>query len=70
MLRNLKAEMVRKDVKATEIAEHLKVRQSTVYDKINGHYGFSFNEALSIKRHFFPNCNIEYLFENYEDQAV
>lgn len=64
MLRNLKAEMARRDVKPKEIADLLGVRPATIYDKLNGHYGFSFNEAKMIKRVFFHNCDIEYLFED------
>jgi plasmid maintenance system antidote protein VapI len=70
LLRNLRAEMVRSDVKPKDIATLLGVRDATVYDKLNGHYSFSFNEALSIKRHFFPDHDLEYLFENNENQSA
>lgn len=70
MLRNLKAEMVRADVKAKDIAEFLNVRDATVYDKLNGHYVFSFNEALAIKRRFFPEQDLEYLFDNQENKSA
>lgn len=70
MLRNLKAEMVRSDVKPKDIAALLNVRDATIYDKLNGHYGFTFNEALKIKRHYFPHLDLEYLFANSEDQTA
>ncbi|MFZ0578388.1 MAG: XRE family transcriptional regulator [Psychrobacillus psychrotolerans] len=70
MLRNLKAEMARADVKGKDIAEFLKVRDATVYDKLNGHYAFSFNEALAIKRRFFPESELEYLFDNQEKKSA
>lgn len=70
MLRNLRAEMARSNVKPKDIAGLLNVRVATVYDKLNGHYCFSFNEALSIKRHFFPEHDLEYLFENKENQPA
>jgi plasmid maintenance system antidote protein VapI len=66
LLRNLKAEMARDNIKAKEIAEFLKVRQATVYDKLNGHFDFTVNEAFKIKRRFFPQHDIEYLFEKEE----
>lgn len=70
MLRNLKAEMSRNNVKPKEIADLLGVRYATVIDKLNGHYPFTFKEALSIKRRFFPNHDIEYLFESEEDRTA
>lgn len=70
LLRNLKAEMVRNNIKAKEIASFLEVRPATIYDKLNGHYGFTFNEALAIKRRFFPECEIEYLFASMENQTA
>lgn len=70
MLRNLKAEMVRNNIKTKDIAELLGVRDATVYDKLNGHYDFSFNEALTIKRKFFPKYDLEYLFDNQENKSA
>ena len=70
MLLNLRAEMARSNVKPKDIASLLKVRVATVYDKLNGHYSFSFNEALAIKRHFFPEYDLEYLFESKENQTA
>lgn len=62
MLKNLKAEMVRNDVKTAQIAEFLNRRYATIIDKLNGHYEFTFKEALKIKKEFFPNLSLEYLF--------
>ena len=70
MLRNLKAEMVRTGIKAKDIAEFLNVRDSTIYDKLNGHYVFSFNEALAIKQRFFPKYDLEYLFTKQENKPA
>ncbi|MEW4290073.1 helix-turn-helix transcriptional regulator [Rossellomorea marisflavi] len=63
MLNNLKAEMARKNIKGKDVAQFLGVRQATIYDKLNGHYGFSFYEALAIKNCFFPEYDLEYLFK-------
>lgn len=62
MLRNLKAEMARNDVKVRELAELLDVRIATIYDKLNGHYDFSLSEAVKIKNHYFKDYDFEYLF--------
>jgi len=64
LLMNLKAEMARHNIRIGDISELLDVRKATVSDKINGHYKFSFDDAVRIKRRFFPNLDIEYLFEN------
>jgi hypothetical protein len=70
MLKNLRAEMSRINIKPADISDLLGVRYATVIDKLNGRYGFSFKEALKIKRHFFPEYDIEYLFESEEDQSA
>ncbi|WEG13962.1 XRE family transcriptional regulator [Pullulanibacillus sp. KACC 23026] len=67
MLKNLKAEMARKNVKGKDLALLLGCRVATVYDKMNGHYGFSFYEALAIKNHFFPEYDLEYLFHQEQE---
>ncbi|PTY76207.1 DNA-binding protein [Heyndrickxia sporothermodurans] len=69
MHRNLRAEMAREGITMVDIADYLKVRYATINDKVNGKYDFSYTEALKIKRHFFPNLNIEYLFEN-DEQSI
>lgn len=64
MYKNLRAEMKRNDVTIGDMAEALGVRYATVNDKLNGKFRFYYDEALKIKRHFFPECDIEYLFES------
>lgn len=59
---NLEAELARKNIKRKELAELLKVRPATIYDKLNGKYPFTVNEAMTIKNHFFPNLTVDYLF--------
>lgn len=67
MLMNLKAEMARHNVKVKEIAEVIGTkRPSTVYDKINGRYGFTFDEAYQIQQRFFPDQSLSYLFAREE----
>lgn len=70
MLRNLKAEMAREGVRPKDLAELLEVRVATIYDKLNGHYDFTLNEALKIKNHFFPQHSLEYLFAVYKKQKA
>ena len=63
MYPNLEAELARNDISKTEIAEFLGVRQATVYDKLNGNSSIKLDEALAIKREFFSELNMEYLFK-------
>ena len=64
MYNNLRAEMARKGIKIKDLAELLGVRRSTVSDKINGKYRFYYEEASKIKKTFFPDLDLEYLFDS------
>jgi len=59
---NLEAEMARIGIKGKDLAKVLKVRDATIYDKLNGKFSFTLDEAMKIKKTFFPNHSIEYLF--------
>ena len=59
---NLEAEMARIGLKRKSLAEVLNVRVATIYDKLNGKYPFTLDEALKIKETFFPNLTVDYLF--------
>lgn len=63
MYKNLRAEMTRNGVTVGDLAHLLKVRYATVSDKINGRSRFYYDEAYKIKRQFFSNCELEYLFD-------
>lgn len=64
MYSNLRAEMARKGIKVKDLAELLGVRRTTVSDKINGKYRFYYDEAKKIKETFFPDLDLEYLFDS------
>lgn len=59
---NLKAEMTRYGIRQIDLANLLKVREATISDKINGKTSFDIDEAFAIKKAFFPNLSIDYLF--------
>lgn len=63
-LKNLRAEMARHGVTVGMIADFLNVRYATVSDKLNGRSRFFADEAIRIKRRFFPTLPIEYLFDD------
>ncbi|WP_059048921.1 helix-turn-helix domain-containing protein [Paenibacillus senegalimassiliensis] len=66
MFKNLRAEMARKKVSVGELAAVLGVRYATASEKLNGHSRFYYEEATKIRKHFFPECQLEYLFEQSE----
>lgn len=63
MLKNFNDIRKDKKVSLVDLADLLGVRYQTVADKINGISDFKFGEALLIKNKFFPEYEIEYLFE-------
>lgn len=70
MYMNLRAEMVRSNIDMLDIAKHLSVRYATVCDKMNGKYRFYYDEALEIKKKFFPDYSLEYLFERQDNKTA
>lgn len=66
---NLEAEMARLGLKRKDLAAALGVRSATIYDKLNGKYQFTLNEAKIIKETFFPNLTLDYLFSSEAESA-
>ena len=64
---NLRAEMSRIGIKQTDIAELLGIRNVTVSKKMNGKSTFDIDEAFLIKKTFFPNLSLDYLFSDDTD---
>ena len=69
MHNNLRAEMARKGLTMSDLADLLGVRHATISDKINGKFRFYYDEAVKIKNAFFPDLSLEYLFENEDKTA-
>ena len=63
MYGNLLIEMKKRKVTQAEIAEALNISRRSVFNKVSGNIEFSMSEALTIKRTFFNDKTIEYLFE-------
>ncbi|WP_368346600.1 helix-turn-helix transcriptional regulator [Peptostreptococcus anaerobius] len=59
---NLKQELKNCQITQGQISELLGVREATVSDKINGRSRFTVDEALRVKKTFFPKYDFEYLF--------
>lgn len=69
MYSNLIIAMKKKGITAKQIAELLHCRQATISDKINGkrECGFYYEEAERIKKVFFSEYEIGYLFNRDSD---
>ena len=63
MLKNLKAEMARKNVKGVSIARAIHRSDRCAFEKINGIRQFSIREAMLIRDSFFDGMSLDYLFE-------
>ena len=60
---NLVKEMAAAKVSNEMLAEKLSVHRNTIANRIAGNGNFSIEDALIIKKTYFPNLSIEYLFE-------
>jgi len=62
---NLKAEMIRRNLKNEDIAKLLEISVRSVRKRINEHSSdFKMEECKKIKNKFFPDCSVVYLFED------
>lgn len=68
MLVNLKAEMTRYGVTATDIAKVTGKTDRSVRDKISGKRDFTLPESAAIRDAFFPGMKLEYLFSRSSGQ--
>ena len=66
MLNNLRAEKSRYGIRAKDFAELLNVREATISFKMRGKRSFTLDEAIEIRRIYFPHLEIEYLFKKGE----
>lgn len=66
MLHNLEAEIVKKKLTRKEVAKCAGIGTRTLYDKINGLSKFSTEEAFALQKELFPECSLDYLFEQIE----
>lgn len=63
MFKNLRAEMARKEITISDMAAKLGITRDTLGYKLSGKRMINLNEALSIAKEFFPECDVYYLFE-------
>ena len=66
MLKNLIAEMARADLSYKDLAKAINKDERSISNKISCRTEFTRKEMVEIKRNFFPNCSLDYLFEQTE----
>lgn len=67
-MKNIEEVRKNKGVTLVDIADLLGVGYRTIRDKIDGVSDFKFGETVAIKKAFFPEYELEYLFsERVED---
>ena len=70
MYRNLEAEISRKNISKSELAEHIGISPSTLYQKLNGKSKFTLPEAKKIREALGINASLDYLFSIGEQKEV
>ena len=63
MYPTIKAEMARKNMTITELANVTGIRYQTLSEKLRGNYGFTVAEAKKIKEALGVDISLEDLFE-------
>ncbi|MBK0348934.1 helix-turn-helix transcriptional regulator [Aerococcaceae bacterium zg-ZJ1578] len=67
MLTNLENARNHKNISLSQMAAAIGIsRYQTISDKINGVSKFSFDEAVKLRKTFFPEYDLEFLFEKTE----
>ncbi len=66
--RNLKAEMARKDITIKDLMAVTGKSRPGISNNLNGRGRFTVEESLAIRRAYFPEMSIDYLFESDEDR--
>lgn len=69
MYSNLKAEMARKGITLTDMAERMDINISTLSIKLNLGNRIKLHEAYKIRDMFFPDMTVDYLFATDEKTA-
>lgn len=69
MLKNLIAEMAREGISYKELARIINRDETSVSNKICCKTEFTRREMVEIKKKLFPDCTLDYLFEQSEPEA-
>ena len=63
MYKNLQSKMAVEGITNRALAEYIGVHENSVGNKISGKSPFTVEEAFKIKEHFFPECELQFLFK-------
>ena len=67
MFENLRAEMARKNITITEIAKTIGVNRDTLGKKFSGKSSLNLDEAFLIQKKFFPEMEVQLLFQELNE---
>ena len=62
-LSNLEAEMKRKSISRSDIADIINVSYRTIHAKFNGESEWSYADCVKVRERYFPDMPLEYLFQ-------
>ena len=62
MFPNLRAEIARHNISSKELAKGIGIAYDSLKNKLNGRTEFTRLEMFRIKKQYFPNCTVDYLF--------
>lgn len=68
MFPNLRAEMARNGINATDIARVIRKTDKSVRNKLNGMGEFSLDEVVNIRNTLFPGIALDFLFKREEKE--
>lgn len=65
MYTNLKAELLKRKITVTEVASYLGLSRADVSHRLHNfqNKNFTLKQGIAIKKKFFPDLSVEYLFE-------
>ncbi len=64
MYKNLVAEMAKERITQKQIADTIGIHPNSVFNKLDGKTPFTIEQAFAIKKAFFPEQSLNYLFES------
>lgn len=65
----LNGEIAKKGLRKSEIAKTIGVSYTTFRNKMLGATPFTWDEVNTIKREYFPECSLDYLFSENNQSA-
>ena len=64
---NLEAEMKRKNISRSDIANLLNLSYRTIHSRFNGESDWGYSECVKVRNTYFPDMTLDYLFHTDEE---